>query len=122
MPVARSVVVWARSGQLRSPSERQATRLNLGRHLAWTANALARYRRLVLAVSRLLTVNEQEAFGQELDSWSAGSSRWNEGMDEPSRYLTDLDPDVVATITNSVRPRLEDLRQRAAERGWELPV
>jgi hypothetical protein len=76
---------------------------------------------LVSAVSRLLTFNEREAFGEELASRVAASPRWGEWTKQPDRYLEELDAPIIASITDSLLIRLDELRQRATERGWDLP-
>jgi len=44
-----------------------------------------------------------------------------EWMRQPNLYLDDLDAPLVASITDSLGVRLDDVRQRANERGWDLP-
>ncbi len=65
---------------------------------------------LVLAVSRLLTFNEREALGEELASRVAVSLRWGEWMNQPTRYLDDLDAPLVVSLTEFLSLRLEERR------------
>jgi hypothetical protein len=69
----------------------------------------------------LLTFNERTAFAEELASQVAASPHWGEWMKQPDRYLDDLDSPLVTNITDSLGVRLDELRQRANERGWDLP-
>ncbi len=76
--------------------------------------------RAVADVLRLMTHPEQEEFALALDGRVAQSRAWPEWMNQPNRYLVELDAETVAEIDADVRERLGLLRTRAEERGWEL--
>jgi hypothetical protein len=67
-----------------------------------------------------MTHPEQEDFALALNGRVAQSRAWPEWIDQPNRYLVELDAETVAEIDADVRGRLAQLRARAAERGWEL--
>jgi hypothetical protein len=76
---------------------------------------------LVTMISRLLTFEERAAFARELQTRVAASPAVSVWIQQPDQYLADFDDSLVAEITAALEPRVAELRQRAAERGWEVP-
>lgn len=77
---------------------------------------------LAAEVSRLSTFNEREALGQELGDRAAASPSWGEWMRETDRYLEEFDPALVGELTTYLTTRRDALRERARERGWDVPA
>jgi hypothetical protein len=73
-------------------------------------------------IARLSDTAQTNALERQVNQWLRGLeitsvSRW---LSDPTIYLSDLEPEKVATLTKELKEQLADRVRDARRRGWEV--